>query len=69
MTEIRANIVMALEASATRFEQSAKRMVERNAAFAQELVKQKQAAIEFRANLLALKAADRMEKATLDILA
>ena len=70
MNDIRANIVMAVHASATRFEESAKRMLaKRNADFADELVKQRQAALEFRANLEALKVANRMTKETLDILA
>ena len=70
MSDIRANIVMAVQASATRFEESAKRMLaKRNADFADELVKQKQAALEFRANLAALRVANQMAKKTLDILA
>ena len=70
MSDIRANIVMAVQASATRFEESAKRMLaKRNDDFAAELVKQKQAALEFRANLEALKVANKMAKKTLDILA
>ena len=70
MSDIRANIVMAVQASATRFEESAKRMLaKRHTDFADELVKQKQAALEFRANLKALKVANEMAKKTLDILA
>jgi len=70
MSDIRANVVMALHASATRFEESAKRMLaKRHADFAEELVKQRQAALEFRANLEVLKVADQMTKKTLDILA
>ena len=44
-------------------------LTKRHADFADELVKQKQAALEFRANLEALKVAHQMAKKTLDILA
>jgi len=70
MSEIRTHIVAALQASTVRFEASAKRMAEeRKADFAAELVNQKRAAIEFRANLAALKTADKMTKQLLDIVA
>jgi len=70
MNDIRTSSVAALHASAERFEASAKRMLaDRNADFAAELVNQKRAAIEFKANLAALKTAHKMTKQLLDIIA
>lgn len=44
-------------------------LADRNADFAAELVNQKRAAIEFKANLAALKTAHKMTKQLLDIIA
>jgi flagellar hook protein FlgE len=70
MDKIMATAVAGLKAASARFEASAKRVAaERRADFAEELVKQKMAAAEFKANLKTIKTADDMMKSTLDILA
>lgn len=59
-----------LQASTARFEKSASRTVtDKNADLAAESDARKMAENEFRANLAVIKAADRMMKSALDILA
>ena len=62
--------VAGLTASTARFASSANRVVgQRDVDLAAELVQQKLAAIEFKANVTVLKTADQMAKAALDIFA
>jgi flagellar basal body rod protein FlgC len=62
--------VAGLNASTTRFEASAKRVVQDPGAdLASELVTQKMAAMDFEANAAVLKRANAMTKSLLDILA
>ena len=61
--------IAGLSASAARFAASANRVVQQqDVDLAGELVQQKLAAIEFKANVAVLKTADKMAKAALDIL-
>jgi flagellar basal body rod protein FlgC len=70
MSDIFTTAVSGVQASSARFEASAKRVVsDKNADLALELVEQKMAALDLRANLAVLKTEERMMKATLDILA
>lgn len=61
--------IAGLSASAARFAASANRVVQQqDVDLAAELVQQKLAAIEFKANVAVLKTADQMAKAALDII-
>ena len=70
MNDVLSIAVAGLRASTVRFEASANRVVsDLHADLANELVTQKWAATEFKANLAVIKTADQMLKAALDILA
>lgn len=70
MSDVMSIAMGGLHASTARFEASAKRLVQqRHADFARELVEQKLAAAEFKANLAVIKTANQMTKSALDILA
>ena len=70
MSDVMSVAIAGLNASATRFASSANRVVEqRHVDLAAELVQQKLAAIEYKANVAVLKTADQMAKAALDIFA
>ena len=70
MSDIMSIAIAGLKESTTRFVASANRVVEqRDVDLAAELVQQKLAAIEFKANVAVLKTADQMAKAALDIFA
>jgi len=70
MSDVMPIAIAGLSASAARFAASANRVVQQqDVDLAAELVQQKLAAIEFKANVAVLKTADQMAKATLDILA
>ena len=70
MSDVMPIAIAGLSASAARFAASANRVVQQqDVDLAAELVQQKLAAIEFKANVAVLKTADRMTKAALDILA
>jgi len=68
MSDVMSIAVAGLKASTARFASSANRVVEQpQADLAAELVQQKLAAIEYKANISVLKTADQMAKAALDI--
>jgi len=68
MTNVLPIAIAGLSASAARFAASANRVVQQHDVdLAAELVQQKLAAIEFKANVAVLKTADQMAKAALDI--
>ena len=68
MSDVMSIAIAGLNASATRLASSANRVVEqRDVDLAAELVQQKLAAIEYKANVAVLKTADQMAKAALDI--
>ena len=70
MSDVMPIAIAGLSASAARFAASANRVVQQqDVDLAAELVQQKLAAIEFKANVAVLKTADQMTKAALDILA
>ena len=70
MSEVMPIAIAGLSASAARFAASANRVVQQqDVDLAAELVQQKLAAIEFKANVAVLKTADQMTKAALDIFA
>jgi flagellar hook protein FlgE len=70
MSDVMSIAVAGLTASTARFASSANRVVgQRDVDLAAELVQQKLAAIEFKANVTVLKTADQMAKAALDIFA
>ena len=70
MSDIASIALAGLNASAARFEASAKRVAgQPHADLAAELVEQKFAANSFKANLAVLKTANEMAKSVLDILA
>jgi flagellar basal body rod protein FlgC len=59
-----------LHAASSRLEASAQRVAsDRNADYAREIVEQKMAEHAFKANLIAMRTADRMTRHMLDILA
>jgi flagellar hook protein FlgE len=69
MSDVMPIAIAGLSASAARFAASANRVVQQqDVDLAAELVQQKLAAIEFKANVAVLKTADQMAKAALDIL-
>ena len=68
MSDVMPIAIAGLSASAARFAASANRVVQQqDVDLAAELVQQKLAAIEFKANVAVLKTADQMAKAALDI--
>jgi flagellar hook protein FlgE len=68
MSDVMSTAIAGLNASTARFASSANRVVEQpQADLAAELVQQKLAAIEYKANISVLKTADQMAKAALDI--
>ena len=68
MSDVFPIAIAGLSASAARFAASANRVVQQqDVDLAAELVQQKLAAIEFKANVAVLKTADQMAKAALDI--
>lgn len=70
MSDVLPIAIAGLSASAARFAASANRVVQQqDVDLAAELVQQKLAVIEFKANVAVLKTADQMAKAALDILA
>jgi flagellar hook protein FlgE len=70
MNSVMAISLGGLHAAASRLEASAQRVAsDRNADYAREIVEQKMAEHAYKANLIAIKTADRMTKAMLDILA
>jgi flagellar hook protein FlgE len=70
MSDVMSIAIAGLNASTARFASSANRVVgQRDVDLAAELVQQKLAAIEFKANVAVLKTADQMTKAALDIFA
>ncbi len=70
MSDVMPIAIAGLSASAARFAASANRVVQQqDVDLAAELVQQKLAAIEFKANVAVLKTADQMAKAALDIFA
>ena len=70
MSDVMSIAIAGLNASSARFASSANRVVaQQDVDLAAELVQQKLALIEFKANVSVLKTADQMAKATLDILA
>ena len=70
MSDVMSIAIAGLRASTARFAASANRVVQqRDVDLAAELVQQKLAVTEFKANVAVLKTADQMAKATLDILA
>jgi flagellar basal body rod protein FlgC len=70
MNSVTAISLAGLQAAAARLEASAQRMASgRDTDLAAELVEQKAAEHAFKANLIALRAADEMTRAMLDILA
>jgi flagellar hook protein FlgE len=70
MSDVLPIAIAGLSASAARFAASANRVVQQqDVDLAAELVQQKLAAIEFKANVAVIKTADQMTKAALDILA
>lgn len=70
MSDVMSIAVAGLKASTARFASSANRVVgQRDVDLAAELVQQKLAATEFKANVTVLKTADQMAKAALDIFA
>ena len=70
MSDVMSIAIAGLKASTTRFAASANRVVEnRDSDIAAELMQQKLAAIDFKANVTVLKTADKMTKAALDIFA
>ncbi|HYK80156.1 MAG TPA: hypothetical protein VEU95_11030 [Micropepsaceae bacterium] len=69
MSDVMPIAIAGLSASAARFAASANRVVQQqDVDLAADLVQQKLAAIEFKANVAVLKTADQMAKAALDIL-
>jgi flagellar hook protein FlgE len=69
MSDVMPIAIAGLSASAARFAASANRVVQQqDVDLAAELVQQKLAAIEFKANVAVLKTADQMAKAALDII-
>ena len=70
MSDLMSTALAGLNAATQRFDASAKRVVsDKDADLPTELVTQKLSEIEFEANLNVMRAADRMMKRTLDILA
>ena len=70
MSDVMSIAIAGMNASSERFAASANRVVEnRDGDLAAELVQQKFAAIELKANIAVLKTADKMTKNALDILA
>ena len=70
MNSVTAISLAGLQAAAARLEASAQRVASnRDADLAAELVEQKMAEHAFKANLIAMRTADQMTKAMLDILA
>jgi flagellar basal body rod protein FlgC len=70
MNSVAAISLAGLQSAAARFEASAQRVASgRDANLPAELVEQTMAEHAFKANLIAMKTADRMTKAMLDILA
>ena len=70
MSDVMSIAIQGLNASTARFTASANRVVQQqDVDLAAELVQQKLAAVEFKANVAVLKTADQMAKAALDILA
>ena len=68
MSDVMSIAIAGLKASTARFASSANRVVEnRDGDLAAELVQQKLAALDFKANIAVLKTADKMTKAALDI--
>ena len=68
MSDVMSIAIAGLKASTARFAASANRVVERrDVDLAAELVQQKLAALDFKANIAVLKTADKMTKAALDI--
>ena len=68
MSDVMSIAIAGLRASTARFAASANRVVQQqDVDLAAELVQQKLAAIEFKANVAVLKTADKMAKAALDI--
>jgi flagellar basal body rod protein FlgC len=70
MSDVMSIAIAGLKASTARFAASANRVVEQqDVDLAAELVQQKLAAIDFKANVTVLRTADKMTKAALDIFA
>ena len=68
MSDVMSIAMAGLKASTARFASSANRVVEnQDGDLAAELVQQKLAALDFKANVAVLKTADKMAKAALDI--
>ena len=68
MSDVMSIAIAGLKASTERFASSANRVVEnQDGDLAAELVQQKLAALDFKANVAVLKTADKMTKAALDI--